>query len=55
LLLLKLTPEWIIFFGRSRALKISGVALLYPFWNWFQTYWYLIIGIRAFFAKKPTW
>jgi hypothetical protein len=55
LLLLKLTPEWIIFFGRSRALKIGGVAMLYPFWNWFQTYWYLIIGIRAFFAKKPAW
>jgi len=55
LLLLKLTPEWFIFFGRSRVLKIGGVALLYPFWNWFHTYWYLIIGIRAFFAKKPAW
>jgi cellulose synthase/poly-beta-1,6-N-acetylglucosamine synthase-like glycosyltransferase len=55
ILLLKLLPEWIIFYGRSRSLKIKGVAGFYPFWSFFHPFWYTFIGIRAFFAKKPVW
>ncbi len=55
LMLLKLVPEWVIVAGRCRILKIKKLAAFYPFWNLFYSYWYILLGIRAFFSKKPLW
>jgi hypothetical protein len=55
LMLLKLAPEWAVVAGRCRILKVKKIAALYPFWNLFYTYWYILLGIRAFFSKKPVW
>lgn len=55
LFLIKLIPEWIVIGSRSKVLRIQGVAWAYPFWNLFYTFWYVYLGIRAFFSKKPQW
>lgn len=55
LLLIKLLPEWIIVGNKSKLLRIKGVAWAYPFWNLFFAFWYVYLGIRAFFTKKIQW
>jgi glycosyltransferase involved in cell wall biosynthesis len=54
-LLLKLIPEWIVIGLKSKLLKQGPPIVLYPFWNFFHTFWYLFIGTKAFFSKKPIW
>lgn len=55
LILLKWIPEWIIFYQKSRLLQMSIAAPFYPFWNIFHSFWYIFVGIKAFFKKKIIW
>jgi poly-beta-1,6-N-acetyl-D-glucosamine synthase len=54
-LVLKLTPEWIIYFQKSKLLKMPKAAAMYPIFNLFHSFWYVIIGINAFFKRKVIW
>lgn len=54
-LLIKLIPEWIILGLKSKIVKQGPSPFTIPFWIFFYTYWYVILGIRAFFSKKPKW
>jgi glycosyltransferase involved in cell wall biosynthesis len=55
LLLLKWIPEWIIFYQKSQLLSMKLAAPFYPLWNFFHTFWYIFVGIKAFFKKKIIW
>lgn len=55
ILILKWIPEWIIFGSRSKKLGSGDLSGLYPIFNLFYSVWYIVAGIRAFFAKKPKW
>jgi poly-beta-1,6-N-acetyl-D-glucosamine synthase len=54
-LLVKLVPEWIIFYRKSRLLDMNIAAPYYPLWNLFHSFWYLFVGIKAFFKKRIIW
>ena len=55
LLLLKIVPEWILFFQKSKLLSMPLAAPFYPLLNFFHSFWYVFVGIRAFFKKKIIW
>ncbi len=55
LVLLKLIPEWIIFHKKSNLLSMRLAGHGYPFWNILYSFWYVFVGIRAFFKKKIIW
>lgn len=55
LILLKFLPEWILFFKKSTLLSMPIAAPFYPFWNLFHSFWYIFVGIRAFFKKRIIW
>lgn len=54
-LIIKLTPEWIIFNKKGKLLQMNQSVPLYPFFNLFESFWYVVVGINAFFTKKITW
>ena len=54
-LLVKLVPEWILFYKKSQILSMPLAAPFYPFWNFFHSFWYIYVGIKAFFKKKIIW
>ena len=54
-LILKLTPEWIVFHKKGKLLQMSKSIPLYPLFNLFESFWYVVVGINAFFTKKITW
>ncbi|MBM3939185.1 MAG: glycosyltransferase [Sphingomonadales bacterium] len=54
-LVLKLTPEWIIFHKKGKLLQMHKSIPLYPVFNLFESFWYVLVGINAFFSKKITW
>jgi len=55
ILIIKWTPEWIIFGSRSKKLGSKDLIPWYPIFNIMHSLWYLVAGLRAFFAKKPKW
>lgn len=55
LLLLKLTPEWIVYHKKGKLLQMHKSIPLYPVFNLFESFWYVLVGINAFFSKKITW
>jgi hypothetical protein len=54
-LLIKITPEWIIFHKKGRLLHMNKSIAMYPIFNLFESFWYVLVGINAFFSKKITW
>ena len=55
LILIKVIPEWVIFYRKGILLEMPKSGSLYPIFNIFYTFWYLYIGINAFFKKKIIW
>ena len=55
LLLIKIVPEWILFFQKSKLLSMPLAAPFYPLLHFFHSFWYVFVGIRAFFKKKIIW
>jgi len=54
-LVLKLTPEWIVYHKKGKLLQMHKSIPLYPVFNLFESFWYVLVGINAFFSKKITW
>ena len=54
-LLLKLIPEWVVFYQKGKLLQMQKSTTFYPVFNFFESFWYVITGINAFFTKKITW
>jgi cellulose synthase/poly-beta-1,6-N-acetylglucosamine synthase-like glycosyltransferase len=54
-LVLKLTPEWIVYHKKGKLLQMNKSISLYPLFNLFESFWYVVVGINAFFSKKITW
>ena len=54
-MILKLTPEWVVFHQKGKLLQMRKSTTLYPVFNLFESFWYVVTGINAFFTKKITW
>lgn len=54
-LLVKIIPEWVLFIKKGKLLEMPKSGPYYPFFNLFYSFWYVLIGIRAFFKKKIIW
>ncbi len=55
LIIIKITPEWIIFAQKGKLLNMKKANALYPLLNFIQSFWYIILGTSAFFKKKIIW
>jgi len=51
----KIVPEWIIFAKKGKLLNMPLANPYYPFFNFFYSFWYLVISINAFFKRKIAW
>ena len=54
-ILVKIIPEWVIFAKKGKLLKMPLANPYYPLFNFFYSFWYLIISINAFFKRKIVW
>jgi cellulose synthase/poly-beta-1,6-N-acetylglucosamine synthase-like glycosyltransferase len=54
-LTIKLTPEWIVYHQKGKLLQMHKSIPLYPIYNLFESFWYVIVGINAFFSKRIQW
>lgn len=54
-LIIKLTPEWIVYHQKGKLLQMNKSIPLYPIYNLFESFWYVIVGINAFFSKRIQW
>jgi cellulose synthase/poly-beta-1,6-N-acetylglucosamine synthase-like glycosyltransferase len=54
-LMIKITPEWIIYHQKGKLLQMQKSIPLYPIFNLFESFWYVVVGINAFFSRKITW
>jgi glycosyltransferase involved in cell wall biosynthesis len=54
-IIIKITPEWIIFYKKGKLLQMSKSIPMYPLFNLFESFWYVVTGINAFFTKKIIW
>lgn len=54
-LIVKLVPEWIIYHQKGKLLQMHKSIPLYPLFNLFESFWYVVVGINAFFSKKIKW
>lgn len=55
LLMIKITPEWIIWNKKSKVLGQGDLGWSYPIMLFLFTFIYAGMGIAAFFAKKINW
>lgn len=54
-ILIKIIPEWVIFAKRGKLLQMPLANPYYPLFNFFYSFWYLVISINAFFKRKIVW
>jgi hypothetical protein len=54
-MLLKLIPEWVVFYQKGKLLQMRKSTTFYPVFNLFESFWYVVTGINAFFTKKIKW
>lgn len=54
-ILIKIIPEWVIFAKKGTLLQMPLANPYYLFFNFFYSFWYLIISINAFFKRKIVW
>jgi hypothetical protein len=54
-IIIKITPEWIVFYKKGKLLQMSKSIPMYPLFNLFESFWYVVTGINAFFTKKIIW
>ncbi len=54
-LLVKIIPEWIVFYQKGKLLQMRKSILLYPFFNLFESFWFPLTLINSFFSKKIIW
>ena len=54
-LLVKIVPEWIVFYQKGKLLQMNKSIILYPFFNLFESFWFPLTRINSFFSKKIIW
>ncbi len=54
-ILVKIIPEWVIFSKKGKLLNMPLANPYYPIFNFFYSFWYLVISINAFFKRKIVW
>lgn len=54
-ILVKIIPEWVIFSKKGKLLNMPLANPYYPVFNFFYSFWYLVISINAFFKRKIVW
>lgn len=54
-ILVKIIPEWVIFAKKGKLLNMPLANPYYPLFNFFYSFWYLVISINAFFKRKIVW
>jgi glycosyltransferase involved in cell wall biosynthesis len=54
-ILVKIIPEWIIFAKKGKILNMPLANPYYPLFNFFYSFWYLVISVNAFFKRKIVW